>query len=98
MRGRLGSLRECSYDVLAQNPEDLRHAHQHRSASTMDQREDVVRVEAPREDYKAAHHGRDARRHRLPEHVTQRKQIQEANWMKGTRVILVFMHFALDRN
>ena len=41
-------------DVLAQHVEDLRHADEHRDAPRLDQPQDVVRVEAAREDDRAA--------------------------------------------
>ena len=87
-----------AHDVLAQHVEDLRHADQHRHAARLDQADDVVRVEAAREDDRAAHHRRHVGRHRLAEHVAERQQVDEAQRMERPRVAAVLHHLALDRD
>ena len=68
--------------VLAQHVEDLRHADDHRDAPALDQAHDVVRVEAAHEDHRAVDHRRDVGGHRLPEHVAERQQVQEAQRLR----------------
>ena len=85
--------RERAHDVFAQHVEDLRHAHEHRHAPRLDQPDDVVRIEAAREDHRAAHHRRHGGRHRLAEHVAERQQVHEPQRMKRLAVVPV-----LDRS
>ena len=81
-RRRLCRFRERAHHVLPQHVEDLRDAHEHRHAARLDQADDIVRVEAAREDHDAAHHRRHVGRHRLPEQVAEGQEVDEAQWMK----------------
>ena len=76
---RLVRFGEGARDVLAQDVENLGHAHQHRHTPRLNQVEQVVRVEAAREDHRSAHHRRNGGGHRLAEHVAQRQEIEEAH-------------------
>src|SRR6185369_536376 len=60
-----------------------------------DQIEDVMRVEAAREDDSSVDHRRYVRRHRLAKHVAEWQQIQKANRVKRPRVLLVLLDLAI---
>ena len=96
--GRVRGGRIDAQRVLLQHVEDLRHAHDHRDAPRLDDAHDVVRVEAAHEHDRAVHHRRDVGRHRLPEHVAERQQIEKAQRQERPRVFLVLEHLALDRH
>ena len=64
----------------------------------MDLAHDVVRGERAREHGEPREHRRDERRHRLAEHVTEREQVQEADWCERPRVFRVLRDFAFDGN
>ena len=53
----------------------------------MDLPDDVLRREAAREDDDAGQQGRNERGHRLPEHVAERQQVQEADRRKQPDVL-----------
>ena len=85
-------------DVLAQHVEHLRHADEHRDAPRLDLTEDLGRAVAVREDDRAVEHRRHERRHRLPEHVAERQQVQEPDRMERPLVLPVLRDLALDRD
>ena len=82
-------------DVIAQHLEDLRHAHEHRDPPRPDLPDDVVGRVAAREDDHAGQHRRHEGRHRLPEHVAERQQVQEPDRQERPRVL---RYFAISRS
>src|SRR5262249_43424776 len=82
--------------VLAQHVEDLRDRDQHRDSSRLDLPDDLHRVVAVRENYRATNHRRHERRHGLPEHMTERQQIQKPHRMERPLVALVLPDLAFD--
>ena len=83
-------------DLMPQQVQHLRHAHQHRDAPPVDQMQDVARTVARREEHVARNHRRDQRRHRLPKHVAQRQQIQESYGLERPHVFPVFRDAFVD--
>ena len=96
--GSVRSLRRDAQHVLFQDLEHLRHAHEDRNPPGADLPHDVFRSETPGEHDHARKHRRDERRHRLPEHVAEWKEIQEPDRQKRPGVLLVLRHFPLDRD
>ena len=84
--------------MLAQHVEDLRHADEHRHAARFDLRDDVHGVVAAHEHNDARQHRRHEGRHRLAEHVAERKQVQKAQREKRLAPLAVLQHLALDRH
>ena len=84
--------------VLLEHIEDLRHADDHRDAPLAHAPDDVVRIEAAHEHHGAVDERRDVRGHRLPEHVAQRQQVQEADRRERPRVFLVLVDLLRDRD
>ena len=95
-RARARRLRRDAQHVLAQDIEDLRYRHDDGDPPLLHLRDDVDRVVAAHEHDDAAEHRRDECRHRLPEHVAERQQIQKAERIKRRAPLPILQDFFFD--
>jgi hypothetical protein len=84
--------------MLAQDVEDLRHADEHRNPAALDLRHDLGRVVAAHENHDPGQHRRDECRHRLPEHVAQRQEVQKAEREERPAPLPILQDLAFDRH
>ena len=95
---RPGNLRPGVDRMLPQHIEHLGHADKHGYPARPDQADDIVRVEAAREDDGSSQHRRHIGGHGLAEHVAEGQKIKEPQRMKRPRVLAIFQDFALHRD
>jgi hypothetical protein len=96
--GHVSRLGHDPDQVVAQHLEDLRHRNQHRDAAAANLRHHVFRSEGTGEHHHAVQQRRHERRHRLAEHVAERKQVEEADRQERPGVLPVLRDFTLDRD
>jgi hypothetical protein len=97
-RRGIRSLGGDAQHVLFQHLENFGHAHQDRDPAAADLADDVLGCVASGEHDDAGEHRRDERRHRLAEHVTERKEIEKPERQERLRPLLVLRHLVLDRH
>ena len=79
MRWRcVGNVRDEPHYVVAQHIQNLRYAHEHRDAAALNLSHDGRGAVSAHEHTHPGEHRRDERGQRLPEHVTQRQQVEES--------------------
>ena len=98
IRARAPRLGRDLQNILPHRFQNSRHRNQHRNAPLANLPGDLPRIVAVDEHGHARQHRRNERRHRLPEHVTQRKQIQEPDRRERPHVLEIFADLALDRH
>ena len=88
---------QIALDLLLQRLQHARHRHQHRHSLAPDGANDFARLERILENHRAAHQLRQKYSQKLPEHVAQGQQVQEANGMDQAFILQIFLDFCFQR-
>ena len=94
--GRGGGVGESCKDIVAQQIEHLGHADHHGNPAASNQVRRFARAETGLEENFPRDQGGNQRRHRLPEHMTQRQQVQETDGRERTHVLSILIDLVVD--
>ena len=83
--------------LVLQRLQHARHRYQHRNSLPPDSLDNLRRAQRFLEDHRPRHQGRKKYTQELPEHVTQRQQIQETHRMHPTLVLEILADFRFER-
>ena len=94
--GRGCGVGESGKDVVAQQIEHLGHADHHGNPTVPNQVRRLARTVTGLEENFPGDHGRNQRRHRLPEHMAQRQQVQETDGRERAHVLSILIDLMVD--